>query len=539
MRSTVPRFSYRYDADGVPCRASAEHNGCVIHAHTAAQVRAAEEPLLAAETGFAGSLMERAAFALAVRCARLLRDRRGRLRGAVVVALVGTGNNGGDALHALAYLARRGVRTTAFLATDGAHDGGLEALRRAGGRVEAAAVADLPGRVWRADLVLDALTGIGSTGALRGAAADIVTALASTDPRSAQPASLVRHARVVAVDVPSGIGVDDGALPGAVLRADHTVTFGAIKPGLVLPPASERAGKVHLVDLDLPFAPLEAPVRRLTAADVAALWPVPAAPDHKYSRGVAGIVAGSVTYPGAAVLTVAGAARAGVGMIRFDGAPEAARTVLAARPEVVTAPGRVQAWVVGPGTSADDDGARVAEALGRAFAQRVPVVVDAGALPVLARVLEPLPPSVVLTPHAGELAGILAARGRAVTRAEVEAEPLRWARTAHELTGVTVLLKGAVTVVVGPRGAYAQAEAPPWLATAGAGDVLAGVLGALLAGRSEQVAVDPDLPARLAAAAASVCGRAAHLANPGGPVTAHDVADALPGVVAALLRRNA
>src|SRR5690606_26685773 len=119
-----------------------------------------------------------------------------------------------------------------------------------------------------------------------------------------------------------------------------------------------------------------------------------------------------------------------------------------------------------------------------------------------------LPPYAVLTPHAGELAALVSARGVAVERAEVDAEPLRWARAAHELTGATVLLKGAVTVVVGPSGVYAQAEAPAWLATAGAGDVLAGVLGALLAGRSADVAHDVDLPARLAAVAASVCGRA-------------------------------
>ncbi|MCZ2265076.1 NAD(P)H-hydrate dehydratase, partial [Isoptericola sp. QY 916] len=120
-------------------------------------------------------------------------------------------------------------------------------------------------------------------------------------------------------------------------------------------------------------------------------------------------------------------------------------------------------------------------------------------------------------------------------RPDVEAEPLRWARRAHELTGATVLLKGGVTVVVGTGGAYAQADGPGWLATAGAGDVLAGVLGAMLAARSRDVVENPALAAEVAAAAALVHGRAARRANPGGPVAALDVATAVPGEVAALL----
>jgi len=503
----------------------------VIHAYTAEQVRTAEKPLLAVESGYPGSLMERASFALAGHCLRWLRERRGQVRGARVVALVGTGNNGGDALHALAYLAHRGVEVWALLATDGAHPGGLEALRRAGGRtVPAAGLAGIGRRAWTADLILDALTGIGSVGPLRGPAADVVEALVRTDPR----ATAGWGSLVVGVDVPSGIGVDDGALPGAVLRADRTVTFGARKPGLLLPPAARLAGKVELVDLGLPLDRDAVALRRLEPRDLAALWPVPGESDHKYSRGVLGVVAGSVTYPGAASLTVRAAARAGVGMVRYLGPAEVARAVLAARPEVVTTPGRVQAWVVGPGMS-DDDVDRVAAALGQAFDSRAPVVIDAGALAVLGKLSESLPPSAVLTPHAGELAALLRARGVDVARAGVEAEPLRWARTAQELTGATVLLKGSVTVVAGPAWEYAQADAPAWLATAGAGDVLAGVLGALLAGRAADLATDPDLVARLAAAAASVCGLAARAANPGGPIVAADVAGTVPRVVARLL----
>jgi hydroxyethylthiazole kinase-like uncharacterized protein yjeF len=513
----------------------------MIDAWSADDVRAAEKPLLDAGT----PLMERAAFALAVQVLGDLRARRRSVRGARVALLVGAGNNGGDALHAGAYLARRGVTVTAVLVSERVHEGGSAALRSAGGRV--VALHEAPERlstvaeeIGRADVVLDGLLGIGARGALRGLAAELVPAL--------EPGEGARRPWVVAVDLPSGIGVDDGAVPGPVLRADRTVTFGAAKPGLLLPPAARRVGELTVVDIGLAIDGLP-PVRRVEAADVARAWPVPGPADHKYTRGVVGVVAGTSTYPGAAVLAASAAVRAGAGMVRYLGPDAVGRAVLAARPEVVTAAGRVQAWAVGSGVPAGfgaeqaghDDGQhdRVRHALLQASGREgadpertVPVVVDAGGLGLL----EPtVPPWFVLTPHAGELATLLRDRGEDVDRAAVEGQPLRWARRAHELTGATVLLKGAVTVVVGPDAAYAQADAPPWLATAGAGDVLAGVLGAMLAARSAEVVERPALAAEVAAAAVVVHGRAAHAANPGGPVAALDVADAVPGVVAELL----
>ncbi|UTT60203.1 bifunctional ADP-dependent NAD(P)H-hydrate dehydratase/NAD(P)H-hydrate epimerase [Cellulosimicrobium cellulans] len=600
----------------------------MIEAWSVADVRAAEEPLLAAGV----PLMERASFALATVVARDLARRRsvalpdggrrdGRVTGARAVLLVGSGNNGGDTLHAGAYLARRGVEVLAVLTGEHAHAGGLAALRDAGGRVEVLVgspdgaahgdrrhdhldphVADrVAAQAARADVVLDGLVGIGARGALRGVAADLVARLAAVldgDPAHG-PEGLGRP-WVVAVDAPSGIGVDDGTVPGPVLRADRTVTFGAAKPGLLLPPATHLAGHGAVVDIGLrlgapgshapgPGAPApgahgpgapgpgvpgpDAPapdrgkatpvVRRLEPADVAALWSVPGATDHKYTRGVVGVVAGTPTFPGAAVLVTTAAVRTGPGMVRYGGPDDATRAVLAARPEVVPAAGRVQSWVLGPGVPAvpgpgddplDDGGQheRVRTALAAATAtdatttdatttdatttgatpERVPAVVDAGALSLLP---ERCPPSVVLTPHAGELATLLQARGDDVTRTDVEAEPLRWARRAHDATGATVLLKGSATVVVGPEGAWSQADAPAWLATAGAGDVLAGILGTLLAAHAERVVREPGLAARLAAAAAVVHGLAAERANPGGPVAALDVAHAVPGVVAELL----
>ncbi|MEZ0449399.1 bifunctional ADP-dependent NAD(P)H-hydrate dehydratase/NAD(P)H-hydrate epimerase, partial [Cellulomonas sp. ICMP 17802] len=373
-----------------------------------------------------------------------------------------------------------------------------------------------------ADLVLDGVLGIGADGSgLRGVAGELVEAVLS-----------LGRPYVVAVDVPSGIGVDDGRRDGVVLDADLTVTFGALKPGLLVSPASVAAGRVELVDLGLE---LDGPpaVARLEVGDVAGLWPVPAADAHKYTRGVVGVVAGSRTYQGAAVLTTSAAVRSGVGMVRYLG--DVGDVVVAAHPEVVVGTGRVQAWVFGPGVSPDDAGQRrrIEYAFEHVVGRGEAAVVDAGALELLPAHIGP---HAVLTPHAGELARLLSQRGEDVERAAVEAEPLRWARRAHELTGATVLLKGPVTVVAGAQGAaYAQADAPAWLSTAGAGDVLAGLLGALLAGRADAIHDDPSLAAALAATAALVHGRAAHRANPGGPVGARDVADALPGTIAELL----
>lgn len=569
----------------------------MIDAFAATDVRAAEEPLLATERGFAGGLMHRAATALELHVRRLLRDRaggRGGVAGATVVGLVGAGNNGGDTLHALALLAGHGVRTVAVLVDARAHEGGLAAFRAAGGRALRLAAAgepeagrstagttphatddDVVGRAgdavppgastvlttaWLgdalaeaagADVVLDGLLGIGARGGVRGTAADVVQLLAEVlgqletaadgrgRPGSRAGGPALRPA-VVAVDLPSGIDVDTGAVPGAVLPADLTVTFGVPKPALLLPPAAHLVGRLEVVDLGLEpvlsARGTEPVVRRLEPADVAALWPVPGADAHKYSRGVVGVVAGTSTYPGAAVLTVAGAQGAGCGMVRYVGPDRVREAVVAAHPEAVTGgdPGvRVQSWVLGPGLDpADEEQAgRARAALSAAVEDHLPVVVDAGALGLLP---DRVPPRVVLTPHAGELARLLQRRWVDVDRDDVEAAPLRWAREAQERTGATVLLKGAVTVVVGPHGAYGQADAPPWLSTAGSGDVLAGVLGALLAGRADLDA--PDDAARLAAAAACVHGLAAQRANPGGPVTAGDVARAVPVTVAALLR---
>jgi hydroxyethylthiazole kinase-like uncharacterized protein yjeF len=489
-------------------------------------VRAAEHDLLARTPP--GGLMQRAAAGLAAVCARELRSRRGRVAGASVVLLVGAGNNGGDALWAGARLAGRGARVRAVLLAATAHAEGLAALQAAGGRV--AVIAD-GGRVLRgADLVVDGLAGLGGSPGLREPAAGLVAALPAPGSAGAP--------LVVAVDLPSGVDPETGATPATHVRADLTVTFGAPKPCLLLPPADRAAGRVEVVDIGLLpglVAAGPAAVERLTDAGAAALWPVPGPDDDKYRRGVVGVVAGSSAYTGAAVLCVGGALRSGTGMVRYVGPEHAADHVRQAWPEVVVGVGRVQAWVLGSGVDPEADDGQ-AGAVRDALQSGLPCVVDAGALALLgadAALRGALGAHTVLTPHAGELARLLGAvRGGTVERADVEARPVEGARELAAATGATVLLKGSTTLVVpADRGPVRSVRrAPAWLATAGAGDVLAGILGTLLAAGLA--------PADAAALAGDVHGRAAALAagpSPGGPILAGDVAAAVPGAVHALL----
>ncbi|GGW30368.1 MULTISPECIES: NAD(P)H-hydrate dehydratase [Streptomyces] len=461
-------------------------------------VRAAERDLMARLPE--GALMQRAAAGLAAACADLM----GRVYGRRVVLLVGSGDNGGDALYAGARLARRGAGVTAVpLSPARTHAGGLSALRRAGGRT--VAPEDAAGPIRRADLVLDGIVGIGGRGGLREDAARLA-ALADGS-----------RAAVVAVDLPSGVEADTGEVRGAAVRADLTVTFGTHKPGLLVDPAREYAGSVRLVDigLDLPGEPeLEA----LQHADVARLLPVPGAESDKYRRGVVGIAAGSARYPGAAVLAVAGALRGGAGAVRYVG--PAGHAVLARYPETLVSDqgperaGRVQAWVVGPG--AGDDAGTVAQVL----AADVPVLIDADGLRLadVAAVRGRTAPT-LMTPHAGEAAALLG-----VSREEVEAGRLAAVRELAARYGSAVLLKGSTTVVAGAGGGGAVRVNPTgtaWLATAGSGDVLSGLAGSLLAAGLS--AVDAG------SAGAYLHGLAGRFAAAGAPVGAHEVAEAVPG----------
>ncbi|MGN6783102.1 MAG: NAD(P)H-hydrate epimerase, partial [Marmoricola sp.] len=345
-------------------------------AHTVGEVRAAEAARMAEVPE--GALMQRAAAGLATAVADLL---DGRVYGARVLLLVGSGDNGGDALYAGARLAARGAAVEAVLLSDRAHGGGVEALRTSGGRLVDLDSAHEP------QVVLDGIVGIGGRPGLR--------------PTAEAAVRRFPDALVVAVDVPSGVAVDTGALEGWHVRADVTVTFGTLKPCHLVDPAALACGVLDLVDLDLDLPP--APVEALGATDVAALVPQPSPTAQKYTRGVVGLRTGSAGYPGAAVLGVAGAGTGLCGMVRYSGG--AADAVRADHPEVVVSEGRVQAWVVGSGSGED-----AGPALARALEDDVPVVVDADAL----RHIRAGDGTLVLTPHAGELATILGVERTAV-----------------------------------------------------------------------------------------------------------------------------
>ncbi|MBM7056009.1 NAD(P)H-hydrate dehydratase [Streptomyces durocortorensis] len=470
-------------------------------AYSVETVRAAEAALM--QRLPEGALMQRAAAGLAVACGDLLR-RNGRVYGARVLLLVGSGDNGGDALYAGARLARRGAGVRALLlAPDRAHPGGLAAFRAAGGQV-----VDGPDGLGVLDLVVDGITGIGGRGGLR----EDATELLHTVTRDRTP--------VIAVDLPSGVEADTGEVHGEAVRADATVTFGTYKPGLLIDPAAEHAGALRLVDIGLgPDLPEPPDLEALQYADVAALLPVPGAESDKYRRGVVGVVAGSERYPGAAVLAVAGALRGGAGAVRYVG--PGADAVIARFPEALvhagppSKAGRVQAWVVGPGLG---DGRQAEAAVADVLAADVPVLVDADGLRLLdAETVRPRTAPTVLTPHAGEAAALLG-----TAREEVESGRLTAVRELAARYRATVLLKGSTTLIAEARDTPVRVNptGTSWLATAGSGDVLSGLTGSLLAAGLA--------PRDAASVGAYLHGLAARHGSDGAPVSAQDVADGIP-----------
>jgi hydroxyethylthiazole kinase-like uncharacterized protein yjeF len=474
------------------------------HYYSVDAIRQAEAPLLASLPD--GALMRRAAYGLATEIIGELAARTGGVTGRRVCAVVGSGDNGGDALWAATFLRRRGAAADAILLNpERTHRKGLAAFRQAGGRVVESVSPTT-------DLVIDGVVGISGSGALRPAAAEVFAALD-------RPGGV--GIPVIAVDIPSGIDAATGAITGPAVRAALTVTFGGLKPVHAL----ADCGRVRLIDigLDLP----ETDVLGFEAADVAARWPVPGPHDDKYSQGVTGVMAGSSTYPGAAVLCTGAAVAATSGMVRYAGS--AHREVLAHWPEVIASPtpasaGRVQSWVVGPGLGTDDVGAA---ALWFALETDLPVIVDADGLTILAahpELLANRTAPTVLTPHAGEFARLA---GNPPGDDRVAA-----CRKLADAFGATVLLKGNVTVIADPGGpVYLNPAGQSWASTAGSGDVLSGMIGALLAA---------GLPAvEAAAAAAFVHARAAacSAADPGpgeAPTSASRIVPHIRAALAAL-----
>ncbi|ORC10421.1 bifunctional ADP-dependent (S)-NAD(P)H-hydrate dehydratase/NAD(P)H-hydrate epimerase [Mycobacterium persicum] len=471
------------------------------HYYSADQIRDAEAPLLANLPD--GALMRRAAYGLTTEIIRELSDRTGGVAGRRVCAVVGSGDNGGDALWAATFLRRRGASARAVLLNpERTHRKALAAFTKAGGRiVETVSAAT--------DLVIDGVVGISGSGPLRPAAAEGFGAVHDAG------------IPVAAVDIPSGIDVATGAITGPAVRAALTVTFGGLKPVHAL----ADCGRVALVDIGLELPDTD--LRGFQAADVLARWPVPGPDDDKYTQGVTGVLAGSSTYPGAAVLCTGAAVAATSGMVRYAGSAHA--EVLSHWPEVIASPtpaaaGRVQAWVAGPGLGTDNAGAA---ALWFALETDLPVLVDADGLTMLAAhpelAVNRRAPT-VLTPHAGEFARLAGA--------PPGPDRVGACRRLADNFGATVLLKGNVTVIADPGGpVYLSPAGQSWAATAGSGDVLSGMIGALLASGLA--------PAEAAAAAAFVHARAAGLSasdpGPGGaPTSASRILHHIRAALAAL-----
>jgi hydroxyethylthiazole kinase-like uncharacterized protein yjeF len=493
-----------------------------------ATIQAADARAAAAGTPVS-VLMGRAGAAVARAAADLIGGTSGRR----VVALAGRGNNGGDALDALARLARRGAGAEALLTSELERLGDevrrtAAMVRAAGGRVRGFTPELAGSLLGEADVVLDGLLGTGSSGAPRGLVAQAIIA------------ANAGRAPVIAVDIPSGVDGSTGEVPGEAIRASLTVTFQALKPGHVLPPGSERTGRLEVADIGLPLQ--EVPWGVSEAGDLADLVPVPRAETHKRSRGVLLAIGGSTGMGGAPTLMGRAARRSGAGLLILAVPASIAQRVGQAVPEALTAvlpeadggitPAAVDAckrWLdeasaiaIGPGLGRSQATQEAVRGLLAAY--HGPAVVDADGLFALGTG-EPLAdrkaPTLV-TPHAGEFA-----------RLAPDAEGTRLHRAADRARawGVTVLLKGNDTVIAEPGGRLVvNPTGVPALASGGTGDVLTGLTGALLAQR-----LDPFDAARLGA---WVHGRAGALAAADlSPVSvaAGDVAEHLPPAFRELL----
>lgn len=471
----------------------------------AAAVRRAEAELMRQLPPL--TLMHRAATGLATTCIRLLRSMSGPQAGAYgarVTLLAGPGDNGGDALFAGARLARQGAHVTAVPVMDKRlHQAALADFRSAGGRVQSTPPT-------RTDLLIDGILGIGGRPGLPDRACQLLEAI---DPQL-----------TVAVDIPSGVDVDSGAVPGPAVDADVTVTFGCLKPAHVLGDAALRTGFLDLIDIGLgPYLECEGYLHVPTLDDIIDLWPFADELDDKYTRGVVGIAAGSQQFPGAAVLACRGALSGPAGYVRYAGSAKS--TIESHHPEVVSTDsvaeaGRTQSWLIGPGSGTDE---HTAEELTEVLARPVPAVVDADAINLLAKaphLLANREAPLVLTPHDREFERLY---GTAPGDHRVESA-MGLAKRLH----CTVLLKGHHTIIADCDGTvYVNPTGHPALATAGTGDVLAGLIASLLA-----AGVPTAQAAMMGAFMHGMAARATN-AEVGSPV-ASDVAAELPHSIGAL-----
>jgi len=407
-------------------------------------------------------LMLRAAFALATRTALLLRDQLGKVLGSKVLLLVGSGDNGGDALFAGVALLKRGVDVRALGVADTMHELGKQAFVSAGGRfIQRDGV-----QGFQSDVVLDGIVGTGLEGSLSLDASEIVHAINQGS------------ATVVSIDVPSGVLANSGEVQGVAIQADVTMTIGALKVGLLTGAGKSHAGILDLIDIDVDYPEASAIAQVLDFEDVSDAYPSVEQESYKYSRGVVGLNVGSKQYPGAAFLAVRAALTSGVGMVRIES--DIATDVVHAHPEVVIGfdDQHLAAFAIGSGGAGTLD-----ETLTLLQGEK-PVVIDAYALQflkdqnVLQRNGERLRAGVltVITPHEGE-ATALGFSG--ANRFEVAT------KMARELQ-VVVVLKGPGTLIAHPDGTvFIDVYGSSSLASAGTGDVLTGLIAGTLAAHAQ------------------------------------------------------
>ena len=276
--------------------------------------------------------------------------------------------------------------------------------------------------------------------------------------------------------------------------------------------------------------------QKWSARDTKKCIVIPSELDHKYSRGTLGMITGSAQYPGAAVLTSQAAVATGIGVLRFHSSSGLAHLVLHSTPEALVQPGKVDAWIVGSGISERKFSDYSTWLRHRWFKliklQTVPTVLDAGALALSGTLLQPT----LITPHAGELARLLNKRGLSVSAESIEADPRKWAVIASEKLSVTVLLKGALTVVANGSQLIELPKATPWLATAGSGDVLAGIIGALVATNYIEILNNPDYLASVAASGAFIHNQAAVTASKDAPISATSIIKFIPETLQKILK---
>lgn len=477
----------------------------------------AQADRLAIAGGIAGiDLMERAGMAVAEAVAA-----RHRV-GSRVVVVAGPGNNGGDGFVAARVLAGRGYRVEVLLVGEAARlkgDAGLAAKKWAG-----PVVAAEPGGLAGADVIIDALFGAGLDRPVGGLARAMIEGM------NAQPA------QVVAVDLPSGINGTSGAVMGAAVQAAQTVTFFRKKPGHLLLPGRLHCRATVVADIGIPEAVL-AQIAPRTFENIPPLWrgrfPVPRVAAHKYDRGHAVVVSGPSWSTGAARLAARGALRAGAGLVTVASPREALSINAVANLSIMVRPvdgaseltafladRRLNALAIGPGLGV---GGLTRELVLAALAGERAVVLDADAITSfagdpqnLAAALHARPgPATIMTPHEGEFSRYF----HALNDKTKVGSKLDRTRLAAQISGAVIVLKGADTVVAAADGRAAiAANAPAYLATAGAGDVLAGMAAALLA---------QGMPAFEAAAAAVwLHGDAAARVGPG--LISEDLPEALP-----------